>query len=115
MEFLVVLSLRTMFQKFTWIGVHQALKDPKIYLYVICFHTIHVLGYMLSHFLPITINDLGYSATRAQLLSIPLYAIAFITTISFAVHAERTKRRAPYIIFGCAMGIIGYIMLITSR
>ena len=102
-------------EKFTWNGVRQALKDPKIYLYGICFHTICMPGYTLSLFLPIIINDLGYSATHAQLLSIPPHLIAFITTMSFAVHAERTKRRAPYIILGSAMGIIGYIILITSR
>ena len=102
-------------EKFTWNGVRLALKDPKIYLYGICFHTICMPGYTLSLFLPIIINDLGYSATQAQLLSIPPHAIAFITTMAFAVHAEKTKRRAPYIILGSAVGIIGYIILIASH
>lgn len=33
-------------------------------------------GYLLSLFLPTTINDLGYSATQAQLLLIPPYVVA---------------------------------------
>ena len=32
-----------------------------------------------------------------------------------AVLAERTKRRAPFIIGGSAVGIVGYIMLLASR
>ena len=32
-----------------------------------------------------------------------------------AVLAERTKRRAPFIICGSAVGIVGYTMLLTSR
>ena len=102
-------------EKFTWAGVRQALKDPKIYLYGLCYHTMSLPGYTLTLFLPTIINGLGYSSTQAQLLSIPPYAIAFITTMSIAVLAERTKRRASFILGSSAVGIVGYIMLLTSR
>lgn len=102
-------------EKFTWDGVVQALNDPKIYLFGLCAHTLNLPAYTLALFLPSIINDLGYSSTQAQLLSIPPYAIAFIATMSIAVLAERTKRRAPFIICGSAVSIVGYIMLLTSR
>jgi len=102
-------------EKFAWAGVRQALKDPKIYLYGFCYHTMSLPGYTLTLFLPTIINGLGYSSTQAQLLSIPPYAIAFITTMSIAVLAERTKRRAPFILGSSAVAIVGYIMLLTSR
>ena len=102
-------------EKFTWAGVRQALKDPKIYLYGLCFHTLTLPGNTLNLFLPTIINDLGYSTAQAQLLSIPPYLFGFITTMATAVLAERTKRRAPFIIGGSALGIVGYIMLLTSR
>jgi hypothetical protein len=35
--------------------------------------------------------------------------------MSVAVLAERTKRRAPFIIGGSAVAIVGYTMLLTSR
>jgi len=102
-------------EKFTWTEVLQALKDPKIYLYGLCFHTLSLPGYTLNLFLPTIINDLGYSAAQAQLLSIPPYLLGFITTMATAVIAERTKRRAPFIIGGSVMGIVGYVMLLASR
>ena len=102
-------------EMFTWAGVYQALKDPKIYLYGLCYHTAGLPGYTINLFLPTIINDLGYSATQAQLLSIPPYVIAFVLTMFIAVLAERTKRRASFIIGGSAVGIIGYILLLTSR
>ncbi|KAF9647256.1 MFS general substrate transporter [Thelephora ganbajun] len=102
-------------EKFTWAGVRHALADPKIYLYGLCYHTLSLPGYTLSLFLPSIINGLGYSATQAQLLSIPPYVAAFITTMSVAVIVEKTKRRAPFIIGSSTVGIIGYIVLITSR
>ena len=71
--------------------------------------------YTLSLFLPTILGGLGCSSTQAQLLSIPPYIIAFITTMAVAVLAERTKRRAPFIIGSSAVGIVGYIMLLVSR
>ena len=101
-------------EKFTWRGVIQALKDPKVYLYGLCFHTLRLPGYTISLFIPTAIDNLGYSSVHGQLLSIPPYAIAFITTMVVAVLAGETGRRAPLII-GCSAGaIIGYILLISS-
>ena len=52
-------------EKFTWTGVHQALKDPKIYLYGLCYLTAILPGYTLSLFLAIIINGLGYNVAQA--------------------------------------------------
>ena len=99
---------------FTWAGVFQALKDPKVYLYGLCFHTTCLPVYTLSLFLPTIIKDLGYTTAQAQLLSTPPYVFAFILVMSTAVLVERTKRRAPLIICSSALAIVGYILLITS-
>jgi cyanate permease len=100
---------------FSWDGVFKAIKDPKVWLFALCFHAIGLPGYTITLFLPTIITDMGYTATQAQLLSITPYIIAFIITMAVAVLVEKQKRRAPYIISGSAMAIIGYILLITSR
>ena len=102
-------------EKFAWNGVRQALKDPKIYLYGLCYHTMSLPFYTLSFFLPTIINGLGYTATQAQLLSIPPYAVGFVTTVSVALLAEKTKRRAPFILICDLVAIVGYILLLTSH
>ena len=102
-------------EEFTWAGVREALKDPKVYLYGLCFHTMSLPIYTLSLFLPTIIKDLGYSAAQAQLLSTPPNVFAFITTMVAAVFAEKTKRRAPFIVGGSALAIVGYIILLTSH
>ena len=102
-------------EKFTWAGVTRALKDPKVWLYGLAFHTMSLPLYTLSLFLPTIIKDLGYSAAEAQLLSTPPYVAAFIFTMSAAVFAEKTRLRAPFIIGGSSLAIVGYIILITSN
>jgi predicted MFS family arabinose efflux permease len=102
-------------EKFTWAGVREALRDPKVYLYGLCFHTLSLPVYTLSLFLPTIIKDLGYTTAQAQLLTVPPYVFAFIITMASAVLAERTKRRAPFIIGSSALAIVGYVILITSH
>ena len=102
-------------EKFTWDGVYQAFKDPKVWLYGLCFHTLSLPVYTLSLFLPTIITELGYTAAQAQLLSTPPYVAAFFLTMGAAVLAEKTRLRAPFAIGGSALAIVGYIMLLTSR
>jgi hypothetical protein len=102
-------------EKFTWGGVIQALKDPKVWLYGLCFHTVSVPISSLGTFLPTIINELGYTPAQSQLLSIPPYVASFILTMAFAVYAERTKLRAPFIIASSTLAIIGFIILIASH
>ncbi|RHZ48335.1 uncharacterized protein CDV56_103866 [Aspergillus thermomutatus] len=80
-------------EKFSWTAVFDAFKDFK----------------------PTIIKELGYSAAKAQLLTVPPYALGFIMTITVAILSERTRRRAPFIIGSTAFACIGYILLLTSK
>ena len=102
-------------EEFTWGDVVQALRDPKVWLYGFCFHTMNLPICTLGIFLPTIINELGYTTAQAQLLSIPPYIAAFILTMTFAVYAEKTKLRAPFIIASSTVAMIGYIVLITGN
>ena len=71
--------------------------------------------YTLSLFLPTIITELGYTAARAQLLSVPPYAVAFILTITVAVLSERYVIRAPVIAASSSFAVIGYILLLSDH
>ncbi|CCG82405.1 putative MFS transporter [Taphrina deformans PYCC 5710] len=70
--------------------------------------------YTLSLFLPTIIKNLGYSAANAQLLTVPPYALAFITTVLAAHYSFVFRVRAAFIIAGCVFAGIGYIVLLSS-
>jgi MFS family permease len=102
-------------EAFTWQNVRLALRDPKVWLYGLGFHTMSLPLYTLSLFLPTIIKELGYTAAQAQLLTVPPYAVAFVTTLSVAVASERFKIRAPFIMASASFAVIGYIILLSSR
>ncbi|KAE8379864.1 major facilitator superfamily domain-containing protein [Aspergillus bertholletiae] len=58
---------------------------------------------------------MGYSSTRAQLLSVPPYACAAVVTISVGYIADRTRQRGLCNIFASIFGIIGFCMLLGTK
>lgn len=102
-------------EAFTWGNVLKAIKDPKVWLYGLGFHTLSLPLYTLSLFLPTIIKELGFTAAHAQLLTVPPYALATILTIAVAVASEKTARRAPFIMGSSCFAIIGYIILFSSK
>ncbi|KAH6991326.1 major facilitator superfamily domain-containing protein [Ilyonectria sp. MPI-CAGE-AT-0026] len=101
-------------EQFSWDAVLQAFRDPNCWLYGLGFHTMSLPLYTLSLFLPTIIKDLGYTAAKAQLLTIPPYAVAFITTLSVAVASEKLGKRAVFIAGSSAVASIGYILLLAN-
>jgi MFS family permease len=57
---------------------------------------------------------LGYSSARAQLLTVPPYALATILTVIVAVVSERLRKRAAFIMGSSSVGILGYILLLSN-
>lgn len=102
-------------EAFTWHNVLLALKDPKVWLYGLAYHTLSLPLYTLSLFLPSIIAALGYKAATAQLLTIPPYALATILTVVYAIVGERYKKRAIFIITSVVTAIIGYIILLSNE
>ncbi|QLI74746.1 uncharacterized protein G6M90_00g107700 [Metarhizium brunneum] len=104
----------TQHEKFTWSAVYDAFRDANCWLYGLGFHTMSLPLYTLSLFLPTIIKDLGYTAATAQLLTIPPYALAFVTTLAVAIYSERLARRAVFIAASAIVAAIGYIILLSN-
>ncbi|KZV75497.1 MFS general substrate transporter [Peniophora sp. CONT] len=95
--------------------VWQTLKDPKTYLVMI----IHAgfVGPLIafSLFAPTIVNQLGFGATAANLLSVPAYVWGCILTCIVGFIGDRRGQRgySNLALFGA--GFAGYLILVTSR
>jgi hypothetical protein len=111
--------------------VFQAMKDYKIYVQVLIFmgyslpffisHArteffirLIVPGYAVALFSPTIINELGYSSTNAQLLSIPPFVAGCFATIVVGIYSDKQGIRGPYIIGPAFVSLVGYILLFCS-
>ncbi|KAM0786264.1 hypothetical protein ACM66B_007063 [Microbotryomycetes sp. NB124-2] len=102
-------------EDFSWSGVWLAFKDPHVIGYAFLFHGFAFGLYSLSLFVPTVINQLGYTAANAQLLSIPLYFAAFVGIALVAEASKRTHARAFWIIVSGVVAVVGYVVLLTTH
>jgi cyanate permease len=59
------------------------------------------------------IHQLGYTATDAQLLTIPVYVFAMIVTVGAAFLSDRYRNRSNFIVYPFMVAAVGYIGLLA--
>ncbi|KAG9074093.1 hypothetical protein FS749_014389 [Ceratobasidium sp. UAMH 11750] len=121
-------------QEFEMCYVWDAVKDWKTYAYMLIFIACTTPTYSMSLFLPTIIKNMGYTAEKAQLLSMrfhsipaarsfpltrlytqaPPYVLACILTIIIGITADRLKTRGRFMIVFFLLAIVGFAMLIAS-
>ena len=75
------------------------------------FFCINITVQGLSIFIPTILNDLGWTATKAQLYSVPVYVSASAIAILIAFISDKTKQRGIYLALFTFLGITGFSLL----
>ncbi|KAK0214779.1 MFS general substrate transporter [Armillaria fumosa] len=102
-------------EKLKWKYIVQSLVDWKTYVGIVIYAGCDMPLYAFSLFLPTIINQASFSATPANLLTVPVYVFACIVTCTVGFFADRWGRRGYFNLVFLSLGAVGYIVLITSR
>ncbi|KAH8811087.1 major facilitator superfamily domain-containing protein [Xylogone sp. PMI_703] len=104
--------------RFKWKYVLRAVTDWQLYVGLIMYWGIVCPLYGISLFLPTIINELGYTAVIAQLLTIPIYITAAVLTVVVCYFSDKAvksgKDRYPYIFWPTVAILVGFIMAIAG-
>ena len=71
-------------------------------------------GYSISFFAPTILQQLGWLAVRAQVMSIPIYIAAAIVALITALLTDYLKHRYTFVMVGVLVATIGYILLLAQ-
>ena len=74
-----------------------------------------ITGYSISFFTPTILSQLGWTAVRAQVLSIPIYVVACAVSLIAAVCSDYLQHRYAFTILGVLVATIGYILLLIPK
>ncbi|KAH8894776.1 MFS general substrate transporter [Thozetella sp. PMI_491] len=101
-------------EEFRWKYVRDAFTDVQIWVNIFVYWGIVCPLYGISLFLPTIINNLGYTSSKAQLMTVPIYITAAILAVVFAYLSDRVGKRSPFIVCFLLIMIVGFSMCISS-
>ncbi|KAF7422438.1 hypothetical protein PC9H_010594 [Pleurotus ostreatus] len=100
---------------FAWKEVFQVFRLPHVWFILCIFFFNGIILYSLSYFTPSIVQALGWSGTRAQLMTVPPYAVGFVVTNLGSYVADHYKRRGIVIIICAACLTAGFSMFLASH
>ncbi|CAI7600258.1 hypothetical protein N7533_009525 [Penicillium manginii] len=96
----------------TW---KRILSDIKIWLGPMMYFGVVNGGYATSFFTPTILKQLGWTAIRAQVMSIPIYVVATVISLCVAVASDKLQHRFAFTIVGCVVATIGWVLLLCQE
>ncbi|KAF9429599.1 hypothetical protein BGZ94_010187 [Podila epigama] len=101
--------------EFSWPQVWLAFRDWKIYVHGFAFLLVVTPLHSMAAFAPSILREFKASPLVAELLTIPIFVIAFLCTIAMAISSDRFKERGFHFAGPMFVSALGYVYLILSR
>ncbi|KAI0322911.1 MFS general substrate transporter [Amylostereum chailletii] len=93
--------------------IANAFKDWRIYLGGVIYFGANAALASISAFLPTIIATFGYTDAKAQLLTVPPYAVCAVVITICSWCSDRLRTRGVFIMVTSCVGGIGYLLLLT--
>lgn len=92
----------------------NTVSDWKIWVAIIIYMGAEENSSSVVAFQPTVLNGLGYTASAAQVHSIPIYAVAWVFAMTSAYLSDRFRQRYIFALFGTALMTIGLAIEIAQ-
>ena len=69
--------------------------------------------YSVSYHLPTVLNGFGYTASEAQVQTIPIYAAALVAAFVTAWASDRFRHRYSFIMFSATINVTSFAILLV--
>jgi hypothetical protein len=96
-----------------WWGLQQALKDPKLYMFVVMQMAL-ITAQSFNNFFPSIVGTLGFDSTKTLLLTSPPYFFAFFVSLAVSFHASHTHERGYHIAVPMGFALLGNLLVRSS-
>jgi uncharacterized membrane protein YwaF len=94
----------------SWQDAKETLKDVRLWVHYLVYLCLGVGVSSLSLFAPTIVAGLGYTNLKAQLFTVPPYAVAYIVTLAASLFSDRIKNRGLVAATSFIIGGISFII-----
>ncbi|KAK5685131.1 hypothetical protein LTS10_003207 [Elasticomyces elasticus] len=92
----------------------KLLVDPIFWMLTVVEMALHYCTSSLSNFLPAILVGFGWTGVKAQVMSVVVYACAFVGILGFSYASDRLAKRGLIISISSGIAAIGYAILLGS-
>lgn len=89
----------------------KILTDWRIHLFTMCFFCCDITASSLAGFSPTILTQLGWTASRAQLMTMPIWGAGIVASVSVTTLASRLDLRFPFILGCICLQLVGWIIM----
>ncbi|KAK0226071.1 putative MFS transporter [Armillaria fumosa] len=97
----------------SWRDVTSTVTEWRLWIHFLIYFGISAPFSSMSLFAPTIVSGLGYTSLRAQLMTVPPYAVSWVFSILIGYAADRLNRRGLFSAVFAAIGAIGFIASAT--
>ncbi|KAL8287058.1 hypothetical protein RQP46_004064 [Phenoliferia psychrophenolica] len=91
-----------------------SVKDPKTWWFLMGYVLIAGSG-TISYFFPTLMGSLGYTGRNVQYMTIPIYLVALVISLSMGYNADRTNSKPLHFVVACGWGAVAFIVCATVK
>ncbi|KAL8279797.1 hypothetical protein RQP46_007892 [Phenoliferia psychrophenolica] len=91
-----------------------SVKDPKTWAFLVAYVLIAGSG-TISYFFPTLMGSLGYTGRNVQYMTIPIYLVALVISLSMGYNADRTSSKPLHFVVACCWGALSLIVCATVK
>lgn len=93
---------------FSMAAVSACLRDWKVWLFVLAYFGADNTTSSFASFQPTIVQGLGYTASQANVYTIPVYMVSLVLTLTTAYFSDRIKMRYPFAVLATFLAISGW-------
>ncbi|KAI0117439.1 MFS general substrate transporter [Daldinia grandis] len=95
------------------VPIWKVLVDWRIHILTLCFFCTDVTASSIASFSPTILTELGWMATTAQLMTMPVWATGIASTFAFTWLASRIDIRVPFLLICICLQAIGWSIMVA--
>ncbi|KLT38881.1 MFS general substrate transporter [Cutaneotrichosporon oleaginosum] len=93
-----------------WQAFKLACKDPKTWVFVLIYNLLNMVG-TISYFFPTLLGSMGYKGNMRQLMTVPIYVVALIISVTLGFVADKTRQKAYVVAGGATLATVSFVLV----
>ncbi|KFY43665.1 hypothetical protein V494_01870 [Pseudogymnoascus sp. VKM F-4513 (FW-928)] len=92
----------------------RVLLDWKVWAFTVVFFCCDMSAASISAFTPTILAELGWTKSIAQVMSIPIWVVGIVFTLSASFLSGKLSIRYPFVFFGIALSLVGWAIQLAQ-